>query len=308
MSNHIFYSYTIVGLNILCELPYEIEILKEATDFLHPLNGDAGNFIRSSGSNYDLNIRLIKVNELPPVPEKAIFEQGRLYNKTGKNVVMYMLKVRNEPPYACTIQIAEKRRFDCLYLEGNESRIQYSRQFSDLIGMETLFLQFQAIILHASFIRWHGQAILFTAPSGTGKSTQADMWKEYENAEIINGDRTGLRLQNGQWRAYGLPYAGSSGIYHNESASVKAIIVLRQAKENRIRPIGPAEAMKYLYPEVFIHRWDREFTEKAINLISQLTIRVPFYMLECLPNKEAVNLVKRTVLGKEGNKDGQYSC
>lgn len=304
MNNHVFYSYKIIGLNILCELPYEIEILKEAEDFLHPLNGDAGNLLVDSDNTYDLKVRLSKVNELPPAPDDAVFEQGRLYSKKGENVIMHMLKVRNEPPYACTVQTAEEYRFDCFYLSGNESRLQYSRQFSDLIGMETLFLQFKAMMLHASFIRWDGQGILFTAPSGTGKSTQADLWEEYEDAEIINGDCVGLRLQNGLWRAYGLPYAGSSGIYRNESAPVKAIIVLRQAKENSIRSIGPTEVLQNIYPEIYIHRWDRGFAEKSMDLISQLAMKIPFYILECLPDQEAVNLVRKTVFGEEADENG----
>ena len=77
MNNHVFYSYKIIGLNILCELPYEIEILKEAEDFLHPLNGDAGNLLVDSDNTYDLKVRLSKVNELPPAPDDAVFEQGR---------------------------------------------------------------------------------------------------------------------------------------------------------------------------------------------------------------------------------------
>lgn len=304
MSKQTFYSYTIIGLDILCELPYEIEILKEAEQFLHLLCEDAGNCMKDSDKTYDLKIRVSIVKELPPVPENAFFEQGRLYSKTGENVMMHMLIARDKPSYACTVQMADQRRIDCLYLEGNESRLRYSRHFSDLMGMETLFLQFQALILHASFIRWKNQGILFTAPSGTGKSTQAEMWKEYENAEIINGDRAGLRLKNGNWSAYGLPYAGSSGIYRNESAPVKAIIVLRKAKDNHIRLLGPAEAIKYLYPEVTMHRWDRDFIEKIMDLIKKLTIMVPFYLLECLPDRRAVTLVQKTVFGEKDDKNG----
>ena len=246
---------------------------------------------------YDLFVRLTKVEKLPPIPEDAVFEQGRLYSRAGENVVMHMLRVRDAPPYACTLQRAEWNRFDCLYLAGNESRIQYSRQFSDLIGMETVFLQFHALMLHASLIRWKHQGIVFNAPSGTGKSTQAGLWEEYEHAEILNGDRAGLRLWDGHWEGYGLPYAGSSGIYRNESAPVKAIIVLRQAKENQIRLLHPAESVKYLYPETAVHRWDRSFTQTAIDLLTNLVLSIPVYLLECRPDREAVELVKNTLEG-----------
>lgn len=300
------YEYSILGLRILCQLPYEIEILKEAVQFLHPLSSDAGTSAVDSVS-YDLTVRLIKVEELPPIPEDAVFEQGRLYSRAGENVIMHMLRVRGAPPYACTLQRVEAKRFDCLYLAGNESRLQYSRQFSDLIGMETVFLQFNALMLHASFVRWKNQGILFTAPSGTGKSTQAGLWEEYEHAEIINGDRAGLRLHDGYWEGYGLPYAGSSGIYRNESAPVKAIIVLRQAMENKLCLLHPGEAIKHLYPETAVHRWDKSFTEKAVDLLNSLTAMVPVYLLGCRPDQGAVELLKNT-LKKEADSHGQYPC
>ena len=291
-----FYEYSILGLRILCQLPYKIKILKEAVQFLRPLRTDAGTCAMNPAA-YDLFVRLTKVEQLPPIPEDAVFEQGRLYSRAGENVVMHMLRVRDAPPYACTLQRAEWNRFDCLYLAGNESRIQYSRQFSDLIGMETVFLQFHALMLHASLIRWKHQGIVFTAPSGTGKSTQAGLWEEYEHAEILNGDRAGLRLWDGHWEGYGLPYAGSSGIYRNVSAPVKAIIVLRQAKENQIRLLHPAESVKYLYPETAVHRWDRSFTQTAIDLLTNLVLSIPVYLLECRPDREAVELVKNTLEG-----------
>lgn len=297
------YEYLILGLRIFCQLPYGIEILKEAVPFLHPLTGNAG----ADPAAYDLNVRLIKVEALPPVPENAVFAQGRMYSRAGENVVMHMLRGRDASPYACTLQKAESKRFDCLYLAGNESRLQYSRQFSDLIGMETVFLQFHALMLHAAFVRWKHQGILFTAPSGTGKSTQAGLWEKYAQAEILNGDRAGLRLQDGQWMGYGLPYAGSSGIYRNESAPVKAIIVLRQAKENRLRLLHPGEAIRHLYPQTMVHRWDKNFTEAAVDLLTRLTAMVPVYLLECRPDRGAVELVKEEMERGE-NADGQYPC
>lgn len=292
------YFYSILGLRFLCELPYEIEILQEAAQFLHPLNRDAGTPALDS-EGFDLCIRLTQVEELPPVSPDAIFQQGRLYSREGRNVVMHMLLTREKPPYACTVQRMEERRFDCLYLAGSEPMLHYSRQISDLVGMETVFLQFRALMLHASFIRWQGEGILFTAPSGTGKSTQADLWKQYEGAEIINGDRAGLRITDGCWQGYGLPYAGSSGIYRNESAPVRAIVVLAQAKENRLTRIHPAQAVRRLYPETAVHRWDSVFVQQALELLELLTSSVPVYLLECRPDRGAVELVKHE-LKKEG--------
>ena len=68
--------------------------------------------------------------------------------------------------------------------------------------MELVFIINQGFQLHASVINWKDKGILFSAPSGTGKSTQADLWKKYEGAKVINGDRALIRKR--KRRVYGL--------------------------------------------------------------------------------------------------------
>lgn len=174
--------------------------------------------------------------------------------------------------------------------------MNYSHNLCSLIGLETLLLKYNGLLLHSSFIRWEGMGILFSAPSGTGKSTQAALWVQHEGAEIINGDRAGMIKQQNQWTAWGLPVAGSSNVYRNESAPVKTIIALRQASENRIRRLRPGEAFRYLYPEVTVHAWDRSDVEHASELLLELVTEVPVYLLECRPDTEAVSLVRGTLI------------
>jgi len=177
--------------------------------------------------------------------------------------------------------------------------MSYSRNILSLINLETVLLKHDRILLHSSFIRWQNQGILFTAPSGTGKSTQAKLWEEYEHAEVLNGDRAALEKTKGSWTAWGLPYAGTSGIYRNESAPISAIVVLRQSKENHMRRLLPREALRYIYPELTNHRWDPWFADRVWNLMSELICEVPIYLLECRPDREAVQLVKKTILKGE---------
>ena len=103
--------------------------------------------------------------------------------------------------------------------------------------------------------------------------------------------------KNGCWQAYGLPYAGSSGIYRNEKAPVSAIIVLRQAYENRIQRLGMLEIIQKLYPETTVHQWESVFVEKALTLLTELAGEVPVYLLECRPDKDAVEAVKYVLIG-----------
>ena len=160
-------------------------------------------------------------------------------------------------------------------------------------------VRFDALLLHASFVGAEGRGILFSGPSGIGKSTQARLWQENCAARILNGDRAALRKKEGTWWAWGLPYAGSSGIYRNESLPLAAIVLLEQGQENSLRPLKAAEALRRLYPEMMLHRWDKKFLEKAMDLAEELLAEVPVWCLRCRPDAQAAELLKET-LKKEG--------
>ena len=159
--------------------------------------------------------------------------------------------------------------------------------------METLLLQHNGLLLHASLIKYKGKTLAFAGPSGVGKSTQAELWKTHLQADVINGDRAALRKTEDGWMAYGFPYAGTSGIYRQTCAPLKAIVVLKQGKENRLQKISPAEAFAKVYPELSVHRWDREFAKSAADLCIELLTQTPIYLLECLPEESAVLLLKK---------------
>ena len=201
-------------------------------------------------------------------------------------------------PYAMT-EFFRDGNIRLTYQAEFVSLIRNGSALLHLIGLESMILQHGGLILHAAFIKKEGKGLLFTAPSGTGKSTQARLWQEHRGAEILNGDRAGLRLCDGQWRAWGLPYAGTSGIYCNESAPIAAIVVLRQGKENRIRRLTAPEAMRCCYPQITVHHWDQRFVEYALDLMQSLIGQRPIFMLECLPDESAVVLLEQT-LEKEG--------
>ncbi len=287
------YIYEIAGISVLCEIPFPVHIRRESADFIR--------MAETAAEKADESILFCPVPQLGTMPCDGHWEVDRYYTESG---VYYCSSPKGRPYAKVRRDTDAERRLICEYVRGMEDYLNYSRNLCDIIALDTLLLHHQGLLLHSSFIRWQGHGILFSAPSGTGKSTQADLWVEHEQAEIINGDRAGLRREDGGWNAYGLPYAGSSGIYRNESAPVRAIIVLRQAKENHMRPLGMPEAIRYLYPELTIHHWDRAFTEQAMNLLVTLVGQIPVYLLECLPDQGAVTLAKTVIFeNKEGGRE-----
>lgn len=168
-----------------------------------------------------------------------------------------------------------------------------------LIGLLPVVARNNGLLLHASLVEFEGRAVAFTASSGTGKSTQADLWHEYLGAEIMNGDRAFIRRFDGEWRAYGSPWAGSSPYIKNVKAPLAGIVVLKQAPENRIRRLNAAEVTVYLYNNVRYPFWDEEATAASLETLDALIGEIPIFLLECRPDEGAVRITRDAIFGAE---------
>ena len=173
------------------------------------------------------------------------------------------------------------------------SMLSIDTVFGSLLGLEKRVLKEDGLILHSSFVCKDGKAILFTAPSGTGKSTQADLWMKYKGTRTINGDRTLVRYQDGKWWACGWPICGSSEICFNESYPLEAIIVLHQSKENVGHRIHGFEVVRNLLRETTVNRWNLSFYDRMIELLEQMEREIPVYDYSCDISKEAVEQLEK---------------
>ena len=160
------------------------------------------------------------------------------------------------------------------------------------IGFEHLIAQNNGFILHCSYIVHNGKALLFTAPSETGKSTQAELWKEFRGARIINGDRAAVRIVDGVPMAEGIPFAGSSQYCLNESHPIAAVVCLGQAKQTTIHPMRGREAFSRIWEGITLNVWDRDDVEKVSDCLMKLITSVPVYRLECTPDESAVKALE----------------
>ena len=105
----------------------------------------------------------------------------------------------NNRPYAQS-RIYDNGMEEICYLKEFQNSFSESQNTFSHIGFEELLIRKNAIVLHASLIESEYGGILFTGPSGIGKSTQADMWAKYEKVEILNGDRPILKKENENWK------------------------------------------------------------------------------------------------------------
>lgn len=160
--------------------------------------------------------------------------------------------------------------------------------FFGVCGLHKALLLLGRPILHAACIQYGGKAILFTAPSETGKSTQADLWKQYAGAEILNGDRVLLGQKNGIWHAYGYPCCGSSQICVNRTLPLGAVVVLQQGQDNRIEMLSEAAKQRSLVAGMTLYHGDIAEIDGAFAAAQSLCGAVPVVKLVCRPDAGAV--------------------
>ncbi len=155
------------------------------------------------------------------------------------------------------------------------------------------------ILFHASAIEADGKAYLFTAPSGTGKSTHARLWREvYGNkVRMINDDKPLLRVGENGATVYGTPWDGKHRLSANVSVPLGGICVISRGETNTIKRLRPAEALPHLLRQ--IHRpgstaGSANMTELALKLAAG----VPAYALSCNMEPEAARVAYEAMKGE----------
>ena len=167
------------------------------------------------------------------------------------------------------------------------------------LALERPLLHYGRLILHASAVLYHERAILFAAPSGGGKSTQAEIWEHSLHAKVINGDKVILYDNGTNLIAYGSPIAGSSGIYRNICAPVAAIVQLEKGSENTITPMTMRDRYLLLYGEAVKSDWDADFNRSLLRLASSYPQRTEYVRLHCLPDPSAAECLLHYLNTKE---------
>ena len=154
-----------------------------------------------------------------------------------------------------------------------------------------------AVETHASAVVNDGTGYLFLGSSGTGKSTHSRLWIDnITGTELLNDDFPVLRLlPDGTVRVYGSPWSGKTLCYKSEDAPVGSIVLLRQAKENRITPLSPVDAYATLMSSTSEFRPVTKLADGWHRTLEGICSSIPFYVLDCLPDPSAAELCFRTV-------------
>jgi hypothetical protein len=161
-----------------------------------------------------------------------------------------------------------------------------------------IFPKHDAFILHASYVIYNGKAILFTAPSGTGKSTHAEFWRKERGADIINGDRVLVTRRDGRFFANGIYASGNSGICKNQTAPVDAVVLLEQGESNMISNIPKRMLFLRVLCECSYDMNDAEQYERITELVSDMMNRIPVVCYRCKKTPDSVDALERILWNK----------
>lgn len=152
------------------------------------------------------------------------------------------------------------------------------------------------LIFHSSAVMVDGEAYLFTAPSGTGKSTHTRLWREMlgDKAVMINDDKPIIRYIDGDFYVYGTPWNGKHRLDTNCRAKIKAICKIYQAKENRIEKCETSEMLLTVLNQT-IRPDNIEQMDKLLGLVEKLLNNIKLYKLGCDISLEAAQLSYNTM-------------
>ena len=175
----------------------------------------------------------------------------------------------------------KKRQFTPPFLE----RAVIQRAFAEALALR------QTLLLHGSTVAVDGQAYLFTASCGQGKSTHTRFWREVfgDRAVMVNDDKPFLRRGDEGFLACGTPFSGKHGLDSNVCLPLKGICILRRGQENRIRRIGLEQAREMITAQSYLPL-EPKGAEEAEKLLQVLLERVPLWEMDCTKDPEAAKI------------------
>ena len=279
---------------------YSICGLRLRIDFEDPPNKELEQCLfRTEEAGTDVHVTLSPVPEIP-TPEGVACKSHREYPvwRSGDRISRECWDLfRPEPHALAEYDLIDPSKLRCRIRQEYWNWATREKYLWNGIQLQYLLLHHRGMIFHASYIGFEGNGIVFTAPSQTGKSTQARLWEQYRGAEVINGDKAGIHLGD-RPTVCGVPFSGTSGICQNVSLPLKAIVVLSQAPENTVRRMKPIEAIQALCPNLFVDQAITEEWHIAMRLLMDLVEQVPIYALACTPDERAVEALHGAIFGE----------
>ena len=138
-------------------------------------------------------------------------------------------------------------------------------------------LAFDEFLMHGAVVAYDDKAYMFTAPSGTGKTTHIRKWlRNLEGSYVVNGDKPIIQLTEDEAIACGTPWRGKERFGRNCMVPLKAIVLMERGENNEIEEISFEKALSGLLRQTYMPE-DARKMKKTLALVAKLKDRVRFY-------------------------------
>lgn len=218
----------------------------------------------------------------------ALYEQTRTFCKNYLTDAPASFEVAVTP---ADIAYERQRSARADELEGAAVR-EHAEPYLETLAvyrkLAKLLVQDDILLMHGAVVAVDGQAYLFTAKSGTGKTTHTRLWMQQfgDRAVMVNGDKPLLHITSEGVTVYGTPWDGKEHLSTNTSCPLKALCILTRSETNHIERISKKEALPMLCQQVYRPE-NPAALAKMLALIDRLGSSVPLYRLGCNMEPEA---------------------
>ncbi|MDD5924500.1 MAG: hypothetical protein PUC88_06910 [Clostridia bacterium] len=151
--------------------------------------------------------------------------------------------------------------------------------------------KYNGFFFHCSALSVDNQAYLFTAQSGTGKSTHTRIWREVfgDKVVMINDDKPLLRLIDGKFYVYGTPWDGKHAISNNIKVPLKAICFLHRGEENKISKVVGIDHLHNILNQTIMPKSSTSMIN-LLDILEKMLTDIPTYELYCNISQEAARV------------------
>ncbi len=231
-------------------------------------------------------------------PEKCVRVANLVHYKENGNLCVTFLLDKYGTVPVLTIKTKDK----CHQVEFIPHEQDYNVYSLQLL--QAVFQQYMVhrhgCIIHGAAIEYQNQGIIFSAFSGTGKTTQARLWRKYRDAIVINGDSPILRKENNEVFMYGSPWCGTSGESINRKVPLKAIVLVNRATENRVEEVTGDDAILAVYTNILYFSQDEGDLDNLLGSLTDIVKGIKVYKLFCNMEEDAVATLERAIYSQSG--------
>lgn len=153
------------------------------------------------------------------------------------------------------------------------------------------------VFLHSCAVDLDGAGILFSGVSGSGKSTMADLWRDFgpPTSRVIDDEHIFARVDTASTVLYGAPWSRGPLAATFSRTPLRTIFFLVHGSQNKCERLSPGEAFAELLSQVFLPFWGREHLELTMQTCADLLQHVDCYRLHSVPDHEVVGFVQEVL-------------